>query len=177
MMDRDKLLDKENLLALMREEDDLLKRAEDRHKANTGVIKIALSVLDDNEKAEAINTVLSMLSDSEKRLSSSSPPNAEQLFTETRQETEAASKNGKSKPSKGGGVHYRRILHVLPSIEGDVITQPIVRAKLLEVDPEYGASVQVPTISSTLRQLVEAGELELVKKGFGGHPHEYRRIE
>ena len=42
--------------------------------------------------------------------------------------------------------------------------------------PEYGASVQVPTISSTLRQLTDDGILELVKKGVGGRPHEYRIV-
>jgi hypothetical protein len=169
------LLDREKLLNLLRQEDERLEKAQAWHKKRTDEIRVALSVVDDNEKAGAINAVLSMLRDGETQVATLQP-SAEQLFTEAGQETRAASENGTSRRGKRRGKHYQTILSVLPAIEGDIITQPLVRTKLQELYPEYGASVQVPTISSTLRQLTDDGVLELVRKGAGGRAHVYRIV-
>jgi len=70
----------------------------------------------------------------------------------------------------------REIRDALPDLGGD-ITQGQVRQKLAEKFPDQVARIQPASVSSALRRLLEAGELELVSEGSGSDPNVYRRVE
>lgn len=57
------------------------------------------------------------------------------------------------------------------------ITQGDVRERYLQMHPEADADKVRPSISHSLRQLMEEGELERVAKGVASVPHRYRRTK
>lgn len=68
------------------------------------------------------------------------------------------------------------IKELLTTFEGE-FSQPIVYQKLVEKFPNVASSIQRPSVSTTLRKLVEDGLIEVTFEGFGSDPKRYRRTE
>jgi hypothetical protein len=124
---------------------------------------------EDYEKnLEAIERVWAMASKA-----SLAPTNTSSVAAQTPDvASNLASQNGNGQPL----TQAERIRRVLPLLDGQ-ITQPIVMAKLEEVDPELAKVVAPPVISKVLKREAEKkdGSLELVKRAKGTHPTVYRK--
>ena len=70
-----------------------------------------------------------------------------------------------------------RIRYVIPLIEGDIISQPLIADKLRELFPDEVSYIQTPNISKVLRSLEERGELVKVRNAHGNQPTIYRRVK
>ena len=62
-------------------------------------------------------------------------------------------------------------------VDGDVITQPIVLAKLVEIAPKLAETIHPTNISKILRSLEEDGKLKLVRKAHASQPTVYKRTK
>lgn len=69
-----------------------------------------------------------------------------------------------------------QVLLAVGQVDGDVITQPIVLAKLAEIAPEVAEKIHPTNISKILKGLQEDGRLKLVRKTHASQPTVYRRI-
>jgi len=141
-----------------------------------GVEKLKAELAEERRKdVEALNRTWALANDD------TPPPDVSALASERVPVTapQVARNNGSHAPTPALHTRNHRIRHAARQVEGDVVTQPLVMAKLRELFPEDAKNLDGTVISKNLRKMEDDGELETIAEAArdGSSPRVFRKMQ